>query len=91
VIRTTLARIYLREAAAAGTQGNHKTAQEFLRAPLKLEPDSEEAHYNLAAACNSLGDREGAVRHLTEVLRINPRNSQARAILERFKGKPRNE
>lgn len=81
----TLVKLYLREAMAVGRTGDHRRAQEFLRAALAMDPLSEEAHYNLAASCDQLGDRQGAVKHLAEVLRINPRNNQARVILERFR------
>ncbi len=86
--RGTLVKLYLREAMTAGRGGDHKRAQGFLKAALVLNPRSEDAHYNMAASCDQLGDRQGAVRHLNEVLRINPNNKQARAVLEQFKGRP---
>jgi tetratricopeptide (TPR) repeat protein len=46
--------------------------------------DPAAAHYNLAAVLFAAGDRAAAARHLTELLRIDPRHAGGLALQDRL-------
>ena len=48
---------------------------------LEVKPLSAWAHYNLGVLSLSVGDRQPAVEHLQEALRINPDFPQAQLVL----------
>jgi len=53
---------------------------------VRLKPDYAEAHFNLAIALLKLPGRgDEAKTHLETVLRLQPKNEQARQILARIR------
>lgn len=65
----------LASAALAGAKW--ELAAGYLNELVKVAPDSFEAHYNLAVACEKLGRRAEAVRAAGEAVRLNPNSARA--------------
>jgi tetratricopeptide (TPR) repeat protein len=51
---------------------------------VRLEPQSADAHYNLANVLLEQGKLEQAASHYAETLRLNPGDAKARQKLERI-------
>ncbi len=56
--------------------------EHYLQA-LRINPDYEEAHNNLAVALFREGNIEGAIAHFRKALRINPDNIHIKNNLKR--------
>jgi tetratricopeptide (TPR) repeat protein len=52
----------------------------------RLTPDSESAHYNLARALLSVGRNKEAIEEFRKVLKLNPKNEDARRTLSALGG-----
>ena len=57
------------------------------REALRLNADNPEAHFNLALALLNQNDREDALTHLTEALRLKPDYKEARIQLNSLLGR----
>jgi len=65
-------------------QGDFKTAIRYAKMVVKRHPDSHNAHLLLGALYLNVGEREKAVWHLREVLRLDPSNKEAKELLEKL-------
>ncbi len=59
-------------------------AIDLCKSGLEIEPENEQAHLILAKALVEKGDREGAQKHLTELLQKDPANVSARELLQQI-------
>lgn len=71
-------------ALAASRLGRDELAREYYKKHLALVPNDAVSHYNLAALLIRAGDRKEAVRHLGEVLRIDPYDEEAKDWLRKL-------
>ncbi|MFC1896179.1 tetratricopeptide repeat protein [Thermodesulfobacteriota bacterium] len=55
----------------------------MLTITLRIRPDLEDAHNNLAIALSHKGDIDGAIEHFRKALQINPNYIHARNNLKR--------
>lgn len=78
--RRNLAAVYAREATDLLRHGEKKRARELLQEAVELAPTAMPL-YNLATLLNEAEDEKGAVEHLSEVLRIDPKHLKARKAL----------
>jgi tetratricopeptide (TPR) repeat protein len=67
------------------TTGNMQKAEQLYNDALRLDPDFEPLLMNVAGLKNFKGDKKGAIEVLHKILKKNPNNQQAKAILERLK------
>ncbi len=65
------ARAYLGTGSALNEQKDYAGAQKALQHSLELEPDSAEAHYELARSLCALGKWEAAEPHASQAIEIN--------------------
>jgi tetratricopeptide (TPR) repeat protein len=63
--------------------GNHAKSQDFYARALEIDPSYTDARTQLAAVLIETGDTDEAIRHLTEVQRIEAANDQVYAMLSR--------
>ena len=56
----------------------------YLRESLQYEPNNAEAHYNLGQALAALGQRDEAIAHFKETLRLAPNYRDAREQLKKL-------
>ena len=56
-------------------------AQECFRKAVELDPNNEEAHWNLARVYKSMGKFDGAEKHLKQAIEIDPKLARAHADL----------
>lgn len=61
-------------AVALMNRADFKTARQHLEQALQTASDPDHIHYLLALCLGSLGDIEGACRHLKRAIEIHPRN-----------------
>jgi len=60
-------------------QGNGlMEARHYLRQALAINPNNDDAHYFLGVIAKRVGDRETAISHFGEAIRVNPEHAQAR-------------
>jgi tetratricopeptide (TPR) repeat protein len=76
---TAVGYIFLGE--AFGRQGRFDKEKAYYRAALRLEPDNEEAHYNLGACYKHERQLGRAERHLRRAIEIDPKYAIAYAEL----------
>jgi|GEM_PF-1724880 tetratricopeptide (TPR) repeat protein len=76
-------KIYAR-AYQAMALGQYLEARALLEEYLRNKPDHTQAHKDLAAVLQRLGDIAGAIRHLGEVERLDPSDSANRSKLARL-------
>lgn len=63
------------EAQAANEQDDTSQAMQLLRNVLEQDPDSGQAHNDLAVLLYNQGDKEAALRHYSEAARLEPENA----------------
>jgi tetratricopeptide (TPR) repeat protein len=78
-----LARFYIAEShaqlgQAALRRGHYGTAEAHFARALEIHPHYADLHFQRAFALRKLKDYEGALFHLNEALRINPRFAKAK-------------
>jgi Flp pilus assembly protein TadD len=64
--------------------GQLAAAAEHLRRVTVLAPERVEAHDRLARLLYRLGDREGALASVREVVRLRPADTEAQAVLQQL-------
>ena len=83
--RAAIAWVYYDQAKEMANLKKDEEAQDLLRKALKVNPDFAPAHRSLAGMLSAQGDKEGAIFHLSEYLRLNPKDTGARGMLEKLK------
>jgi tetratricopeptide (TPR) repeat protein len=74
----------LAKAYQAMALGQYLDARVLLDEYLRSKPDHVEAHKQMAALLQKMGDKAGAIQHLKEVERLDPSDSANRANLARL-------
>jgi tetratricopeptide (TPR) repeat protein len=68
--------------------GDRSRAMESLRTALRCKPDFAWAHRVLGRLLAEAGEDAEAAEHLEDALRLDPRDAEAKALLERVRGRP---
>jgi tetratricopeptide (TPR) repeat protein len=76
---------------ALGRLGRHDEAEECLRKALKVDPDDDEAHYNLGCVYRMKGKFARAEKHLRRAIEIDPKYALAYAELGALLVKQKNQ
>ena len=63
-----------------------KSKIDLLKEAVELNSEFAQAHYVLGRTLRGQGDTKGAIKHYSEVLRINPDNQEVRDILKELSG-----
>ena len=82
--RINLATFYSQDASKLLSRKEHDHARDLLEKAVEVAPSFTPARYRLAVLLDREGNRETAVEHLTEILRINPSHERARRLLQRI-------
>ncbi len=64
--------------------GEYSGARMLLEDYLRVNPDHIQAHKDLAAVLRKLGDTANAIKHLKEVERLDPSDSENRFVLDKL-------
>jgi two-component system, chemotaxis family, chemotaxis protein CheY len=77
--------VFNKYAVALRKVDRFEDAAEIYRKCLKIEPESDVLHYNLAVLYTKTHQPEEAKKSLTEALRINPENEYASSLISRLR------
>lgn len=77
--------VFNKYAVALRKLDRFEDAAEIYRKCLKIEPESDILHYNLAVLYTKTSQPEEARKSLSEALRINPENEYASSLLSRLR------
>lgn len=83
--RVGIAEMFVALSGPPAEEGRPREARDYLLEAVAANPDNARAHFFLAGVLFGLDDRDGARRHLEEVLRIQPGNAEARTRLEQLR------
>jgi tetratricopeptide (TPR) repeat protein len=73
--------VWAERAGRRATEGDYKKAISIWKRVLELQPSLHKARRDLAMALVEVGDVDGAVNHLIEVLRFDPKDAWSWVVL----------
>jgi tetratricopeptide (TPR) repeat protein len=79
------AQVFNKYAVALRQVNRFEDAEDIYRKCLKIEPESDVLHYNLAILYTKTNQMEEAKKSLSEALRLNPENEHAGSMLSKLK------
>jgi tetratricopeptide (TPR) repeat protein len=79
------AQVFNKYAVALRQINRFEDAEDIYRKCLKIEPESDVLHYNLAILYTKTNQMEEAKKSLSEALRLNPENEHAGSLLSKLR------